>query len=186
MPETLTRLARHIRLSSLAAGLSANWSAFRSLPQAVARSARLRALLGEERARWLGDQVDRHFSGVVAYVVLGFLLGFVPVLFQFAGVGLEVRHVTLSAAALALDASALFSAGALTAGPVVWAGVGIALIGVLNFGVSFALGLRVALRARGLAAIDRRRLWRALLAALLRAPGRFFLPPSATQSTEPA
>jgi site-specific recombinase len=164
-------------ISSLAAGLSANWSAFRSLPQAVARSARLRGLLGEHRARWLGVQVGRHFSGVVAYLVLGLLLGFVPVLFQFAGVGLEVRHVTLSAAALAFDASALYSAGRLTPGPLLWAGAGIALIGLLNFGVSFALGLRVALQARGLVAVDRRRLLRGLLAAFVRSPRQFFFPP---------
>lgn len=166
-------------ISSLAAGLSANWSAFRSLPQAVARSARLRAMLGEHRARWLGAQVGRHFSGIAAYVVLGFLLGFVPVLCQFAGVGLEVRHVTLSAASLAFDASALYSAGGLSVRPLLWAFAGVALIGLCNFGVSFALGLRVALQARGLAAVDRRRLLRGLMAALVRSPAQFFFPPRA-------
>ena len=166
-------------MSSVAAGLSANWSAFRSLPKAVARSVRIRAVVGEQRARWLGAQVGRHFSGVVAYLVLGFLLGFVPVLFKFAGVGLEVRHVTLSSAAMALDASALFSSGTLQLGPLLWACAGIALIGALNFGVSFALALRVALQARGLVAVDRRRLLRGLAQALLRSPGRFLFPPTA-------
>lgn len=164
-------------LSSLAAGLSANWSAFRSLSRAVSRSPRARALFGTRGAHWLAVQVGRHFSGIVAYVVLGFLLGFVPVLFKFAGVGLEVRHVTLSSAAMALDASALFSAGDLQPGPLIWACVGIVLIGALNFGVSFALALRVALQARGLVAVDRRRLVRGLLGALVRTPGRFLLPP---------
>jgi site-specific recombinase len=170
-------------LSSLAAGLSANWSAFRSLSRAVSRSPRVRAVVGTRGAHWLAVQVGRHFSGIVAYVVLGFLLGFVPVLFKFAGVGLEVRHVTLSSAAMALDASALFSAGALQPGPLIWAGVGIVLIGALNFGVSFALALRVALQARGLVAVDRRRLVRGLLSALVRTPGRFLLPPRLTQAS---
>jgi site-specific recombinase len=168
-------------LSSLAAGLSANWSAFRSLPRAVGRSPRIVALLGDRRARWLGVQVGRHFSGIAAYVVLGFLLGFVPVLFKFAGVGLEVRHVTLSSASLALDASALLSAGELHTGALLWASLGIVFIGALNFGVSFALGLRVALQARGLVAVDRRRLVRGILRAMVRRPGRFLLPPKAEQ-----
>ena len=164
-------------LSSLAAGWGANWSAFRSLPEAVARSRRIRGVLGEARARWLGAQVRRHLSGVVGYLVLGFLLGFVPVLFQFAGVGLEVRHVTLSSASFAFDASALFSAGALEPGPLLWAALGIALIGALNFGVSFALALRVALQARGLALTDRRALLRGLWRMFAAMPGQFFIPP---------
>ena len=44
---------------------------------------------------------------------------------------------------------------------------GIVLIGTLNFSVSFALALRVALQARGVAAVDRRRLLRGILRALM-------------------
>ena len=94
------------------------------------------------------------------------------------GLGVEVRHVTLSAAALALDTSAL-SSGELHAGPLLWSGVGVAAIGTLNFGVSFALALRVALQARRIAAVDRRRLLRGLAQALRRTPSRFFFPPKA-------
>ena len=164
-------------LSSLAAGWGANWSAFRSLPEAVARSRRVRRFFGEGRAQRLGALVKRHLSGAIGYLVLGFLLGFVPVLFKFVGLGIEVRHVTLSSGALAFDASALFSAHELDPIAVLWAILGIALIGMLNFGVSFALALRVALQARGLALTDRRELLRALWRTFSAEPARFLLAP---------
>lgn len=163
-------------LSSLVAGWTANWSAFRSFPQAVARSRRVRRVLGEPRSQRLGALVERHLSGVMGYLALGFLLGFVPVLSRFAGLGLEVRHVTLSSASFGFDLSATLAAGTLEVAPVAWAALGIALIGVLNFGVSFGLALWLALQARGLASKDRRALVQALASAFAARPARFFLP----------
>jgi site-specific recombinase len=54
---------------------------------------------------------------------------------------------------------------------------GIAVTGVLNVGVSFWLALRVALRARGVQGVDRRRITAAILRRLARAPGSFLWPP---------
>jgi site-specific recombinase len=51
------------------------------------------------------------------------------------------------------------------------------LIGVLNFTVSFALALWVAVRARGLAGRSWRDLVRATWRAFYLRPGRFVLPP---------
>jgi site-specific recombinase len=55
--------------------------------------------------------------------------------------------------------------------------LGIALIGLLNFGVSFALALTVALKGREASGKDRLALLRALAARLVRAPLSFVLPP---------
>jgi site-specific recombinase len=60
----------------------------------------------------------------------------------------------------------------------VWAAaLGIAIIGSLNFGVSFVLALAVALRARQVERSDRFRLVRSVIATFLRSPVQFFLPP---------
>ena len=58
------------------------------------------------------------------------------------------------------------------------AALGIALIGLLNFGVSFALALAVALRARDVGTGERLTLLKSLLARLRRAPGSFVLAPA--------
>ena len=164
-------------LSSLASGWAANWSAYRRLPEALAQSHRIRALLGVVRAAAFGRFVHRHISGFVGYAVLGGLLVFVPMAFAFAGIHLEVRHVTLQAASLALASASLWAQGALPWADVLWGLLGVALIGALNFAVSFALALWTALRARGLSGRASRHLWWNILRAFNRQPGRFLLPP---------
>jgi site-specific recombinase len=167
-------------LSSLAAGWAANWSAYRRLPEALARSRRIRTLVGHRRAEWLGRFVHRNISGFMGYLALGFLLIFVPMAFAFAGIHLEVRHVTLQAAALALASASLWAQGTLTWTAVLWGLLGVGLIGAVNFTVSFALALWTALRARDLSGRSRRLLWWGILRAFNRQPGRFLLAPRGT------
>lgn len=164
--------------SSLAAGWAANWSAFRQLPEAVALSPRLRRTLGIKRARALGDFLGRHFDALFGNAVLGFLLGFVPVLLsKFAGVGVGVRHITLQSAAWAMDLASLLQAGVTPGHEALWSLSAIPLIGLLNFGVSFALALRTATRARGMGPMERRALWVDIRKAFIRNPWRFIGPP---------
>ncbi|MFN7957621.1 MAG: hypothetical protein U0P46_04750 [Holophagaceae bacterium] len=171
-------------LSSLAAGWAANWSAYRRLPEALAHSHRLRALLGAGRAAALGRFVHRHVSGFVGYSALGGLLVFVPMAFAFAGIHFEVRHVTLQSAALALASASLWAQGALSWVDALWGLLGIAFIGALNFTVSFALALWTALRARGLSGRASRRLWWSILKAFNREPGRFLSAPASSDTLE--
>jgi site-specific recombinase len=53
---------------------------------------------------------------------------------------------------------------------------GIAVIGLLNFGVSFILALLVALRAREVERRDQLRLLRAVLARFAARPAEFLVP----------
>lgn len=160
-------------LGSLAGGWAANWSAYRDLPEAVAHSPRLRALLGRRRARSLGMWLGEHFSGLFTCLVLGLLLGFLPVLLAFGGIPLEVRHVTLSAASAALAMGPGLAAGQVPWGEVCWAMLGVGIIGFLNFGVSFACSLRLALRARGVEGLARQALLVKLWKAFWKRPSRF-------------
>lgn len=171
-------------LSSLAAGWAANWSAYRRLPEALAQSHRIRTLLGADRATALGRFVHRHISGFVGYAALGGLLVFVPMAFAFAGIHLEVRHVTLQAAALALASASLWAQGTLPWAEVLWGLLGVGLIGALNFAVSFALALWTALRARDLSGRASRHLWWSILKAFNREPGRFLFAPKTSDTLE--
>ncbi|WP_243301042.1 site-specific recombinase [Geothrix oryzisoli] len=164
-------------LSSLAAGWTANWSAYRCLPEALAQNHRLRSWLGVAGAEALGRFVHRHLAGFAGYTALAALLVFVPMGFAFAGIHAEVRHVTLQAASLALGSATLWFEGTLAWREVLWGLFGIGLIGVLNFTVSFALALWTALRARDLSGRASRHLWLEILKAFNRNPRRFLLPP---------
>ncbi len=164
-------------LSSLAGGWASNWSAYRGLPEAVAQSPRFHRLFGVPRAAELGKGLDTHFPGIVACLTLGLLLAFVPMASDFVGLSVEVRHVTLSAASAAFAMGSGMAAGAVPWVALLWAMAGVLLIGFLNFSVSFALSLRLAIQARNLAPGGRRELLKALLRAFLHNPGRFLLPP---------
>jgi site-specific recombinase len=169
-------------LSSLAAGWAANWSAYRRLPEALAQSHRLRSIFGMGGADALGRFSQRHLAGFVGYTTLGIMLVFVPMAFTFAGIPVEVRHVTLQAASLALGATTLWFQGALAWREVLWGLLGIALIGIMNFAVSFTLALWTALRARGLSGRASRQLWLEILKAFNRNPGRFLVAPRGDQT----
>jgi site-specific recombinase len=160
-------------ISSLFAGWTENWMVLNRLPSAIAQSRRIRRSLGEGTAAGLADLMNHHFSGVAGYVCLGLLLGLLPFVSVFAGIPVEVRHITLASASLAYDVSSLASSGSTPWGEIVWAGLGVLATGLLNFSVSFSLGLWLALRARYLDTTGRRKLIVALRSEFRRNPARF-------------
>lgn len=133
--------------SSLIAGWFYHWVMFRRLPQAFARSPRIVSLLGLERARKTSFWFRKNSAGLAANISLGFLLGLSPAIFEFLGVPLDVRHVTLSTGSLVAGVMALGFASLSTWG--FWLAVlGIGSMAVLNLVVSFSLALAVALRSK--------------------------------------
>ncbi len=162
-------------MSSIAAGWVDNWFVYRRLPASLPQSPRLVRWLGAERASrwsaWLSERV----SGLAGNLALGVLLGMSPVVGAFLGLPLDVRHVTLTSGKIALALSTLGQA-AWTDPRLVGALGGIAVMFVMNLGVSFALALWVAARATGVAAADRRTLAAALLRRFVRSPLEFVWP----------
>jgi len=123
-----------------------------------------------------GNFLSSEIAGLTANVSLGFMLGSVPVILGFYGLPVEVRHVTLSSGQLAAAVVTLGWGVAATA-PFWLAVAGIALIGALNVGVSFALALNVAIGARTGSGVSRGTLYRAVLRRLLTRPLSFLFPP---------
>jgi site-specific recombinase len=147
--------------SSIIAGWVENWFVLQRLDSAICYNPRITQVLGEPRAeRWAGF-MRRNVSGLAANVSLGLMLGLVPAFAVFFGLGLEVRHVTLSSGQLAAAAASL--GPDLLSQPVFWWCVaGIALTGVLNVGVSFYLAFLLALKAHNVSGVDRGRIYRAI------------------------
>jgi site-specific recombinase len=163
-------------LSSLATGWTANYLALHRMATAISNSLRIRARLGPQRAAKLAHWVRHHAPGSVGYIVLGFLLGSVPIIFELFGIPLEVRHVTLAAGSLgyALDASLLY--GQLHWRETLLAFSGIVLVGVLNIVTSFVLSFLLAVRARNIGEAESRRFLREVGRELLAHPFSFLLP----------
>jgi site-specific recombinase len=165
-------------LSAVIAGWFENWATFRKLPEAIAQSPRIVALLGPERAVRAARVIEDNVAALGGNVSLGILLGMEPVIAAFFGLPLEVRHVTLSTGQLAL-ASWSFGTGVFALPVFWWAVAGIGMIGFLNLTVSFGLALAVAIRSTGRGAVSRRRLRRAVFSRVRTAPLDFLRPPPA-------
>jgi len=159
-------------LSSLAAGFADNWFALRRLREALAHHRRLVHALGAARTRRWATWLERHVAAIAGNVSLAVCLGMTPVLAQFFGLPLEVRHVTLSSATLVAAACSLGWPALAT--PDFWlAAGGVALTALLNVGVAFACALSLAWRAREVPPRIRRLFVRSLLRRLSAAPAAF-------------
>jgi site-specific recombinase len=162
-------------MSSLAAGWFENWVVYRRLPEAIEHH-RWGKRFGKARMKRWAHFIEHQAAGIGGSIALGFLLGMTKPMAKFIGIPLDVRHITLSTGSLTLSMSTLGIDGA-GVGPFVWACVGIAIIGMLNFGVSFALALVVALRAREVPRRERRTLPGAVMRRFIRRPLEFVYPP---------
>jgi site-specific recombinase len=160
-------------LSSLFAGWTANWMMLNHLPEAMAQSRRLSRMLGPNKAARVAQFMKHHLSGMAGYMCLGLLLGLLPFISVFAGIPLEVRHITLASATLSYAVSSLVVSGPLAWRDVCWAGAGLAATGILNFSVSFALGLWLAVNATNLDIRGRKRLLFVLWDQFRKHPTRF-------------
>ncbi len=162
--------------ASLIAGWVENWFVFHRLDSAIAWNPRIVATLGPARAQRWSLWWRANISGLAANVSLGLMLGLVPALGSFFGLGLEVRHVTLSTGQLAAAVGAL-GYGVMATWPFWSCVLCIAGIGVLNVGVSFLCAFKVAMRSRGIRLADRRRVYAAIRSRLRREPLSFLVPP---------
>jgi site-specific recombinase len=162
-------------ISSLIAGWFENWVVYRRLPEAIQHH-RWGDKLGKARMARLAHFLEHESAGFGGSVALGFLLGMVPVFAKFFGLPLDTRHITLSSGSLTFALSSL-GIDAVGWGLVIKAWIGIAFIGMMNFGVSFTLALLVALRARDVPRGERLTLPGAVLRRFFKRPFEFFYPP---------
>ncbi|MEK7692300.1 MAG: hypothetical protein AAB425_14895, partial [Bdellovibrionota bacterium] len=164
-------------LSSVASGWAENAWVFRRMPEAIGHHPRLNRLFGKKFSAFLSRSFTHGVAGVAACLSLGFFLAFIPIIGKFFGAPLDIRHVTLAAGSLSLALATLMTSAADLRiekwGPPV---LGIAGIGLLNFGVSFALALQVAIRARRVRTRHSRVLLGQIFTLLKRSPSRFFIP----------
>jgi site-specific recombinase len=145
-------------LSSVIAGLIDNWFVLHRIQDVIRYNRRITMVFGDIRAARWGQWWRDNISIVSANVSLGFLLVYGPTFLGFLGIGMEIRHITLSAGQFAAAATALGWKTFMIAG--FWLGIfGILLIGIFNVLVSFSLAFNMALRSRDLPSLDRKRLY---------------------------
>jgi len=175
-------------MAALAGGWCENFAVYYRLTEAVAQHP-LGLKIGQGRMKRFSRALQRNLGGWSTSIVLGYLLGFTPVIGKFFGLPLDVRHVTLSTGTLAL-AVAHFGARSMGRNWFYAAVAGIAVIFVLNLFVSFSIAAYVGLRAYDVRGREQWQLLRFLVLDGLRSPLRFLWPDyvrrKAASASEPA
>lgn len=164
--------------SGLISGYFDNKAAYDRIGLRVAGLIWLRRLAGERRAEALGSYIDRNLGGLAGNFFFGFMLGMTGTFGHLLGLPLDIRHITFSTANLAYGAVGLEFA--MSAGLWLHCIVGVALIGIINLTVSFALALWTALRAHGVRISHAGALLRYVVSQFISSPMQFFYPPNKT------
>jgi site-specific recombinase len=161
--------------SSLTAAWAGNWFACHHIGEALEKDRRLIRVLGTTRATRFAQFWTRNIAGFSGNISFGFMLGIIPVVAEFAGIPLDIRHVTLSSAFLTA-AVATLGVGALATKAFALAAVGIVGIGFMNLAVSFWLAMFVATRACDIKQPERRIIYGALARRIGLHPWSFLFP----------
>lgn len=161
--------------SSILGGWAENWFVLRRMDSAIRYNPRITRLLGEKRALRWSNFLRQHISGFTSNITLGFMLGLTPAIAGFFGLGLEVRHVTLSSGQIGV-ASATLGLSVLHLSAFWWAAAMLPFNGALNVLVSFLLAFRTALRAHNVSGVERSRIYAGIRHRLRTRPLSFFLP----------
>ncbi len=135
-------------MSSVASGWVENWIVFRNVPQMLSESSFLNSYLGKEKTRKFTASFAPMMGAAAGNLAIAFLLAFPLIFGKFTGLPLDIRHVTLAAGTITLGLNSLPWTWDIV--PVVLSMmVSVAVMGVLNFGVSFYCSIRMAALARG-------------------------------------
>lgn len=161
--------------SSMIAAWTDNWFVCHRVAEALETDRRLVRVLGTSRTLRLGRFWSKNIAGLAGNISFGFMLGLIPEIAAFAGVPLDIRHVTLSSSML-VAATASLGPSVLTTWPFWLAVMGIAGIGFMNVAVSFSLAIWVAIRARDIQAPERYAIYGSLWQRLRQQPLSFILP----------
>lgn len=161
--------------SGLIAGWVDNRNVYRHYPDRIAKHPLLVRLLGSDRSARMGAFLDRNLGILAGNIVLGFCLGSTATIGEILGLPLDIRHIAFSSAEYGISLEVL---GNVVSQPVVVnAGLGVMLIGLVNFLVSFGLSLTMALESRRMRFGETRRLLGLLARRVIRSPLEWFFPP---------
>lgn len=161
--------------AGLVAGWVDNWNLNHRIRRRVAGHPVLVRLVGAERAVRIATGLDKRMGALVGNVFLGFGLGSLGTVGTILGLPLDIRHIAFASAEFGMSVEVLQFDVPLELA--VQVGLGVAVIGLVNFLVSFGLSLMTALESRAVGFGETRRLLAGLGRRLLRRPQDWFFPP---------
>ncbi|WP_313806218.1 recombinase [Flavobacterium sp.] len=161
-------------LSGIISGSVSNRNKHQQVYYRIQEHPFLKITFGIEKTRNFAKWIENNWAGVISNFWFGVFMGSTASVGAFLGLNLDIRHITFVSGNLALG---LYGAHfTVTTWMLFWGILGVAVIGFVNFAVSFSLSLGLALRSRNIPLTEIRFLNKAIWRYFKRNPSAFFFP----------
>lgn len=161
-------------LSGIISGSVSNRNKHHQLFYRIQEHPLLKKSFGVKKTKQLAQWFEDHWAGVVSNIWFGVFMGSTASIGIFLGLDLDVRHITFVSGNLALGLyGAHFNVDTWM---LFWGIFGIAVIGFINFIVSFSLSLGLAFRSRNIPFSEVHFLNKAIWTYFKKRPMAFFFP----------
>lgn len=162
-------------LSGIIAGSIANRDKHNHIYYRIQEHPLLKLSLGKKWTKKLASVYENKWAGIISNFWFGVFMGSTVFIGIFFGLNIDVRHITFASGNFAM---ALYGADFyVTQEMFLWSILGIGLIGLVNFMVSFSLSLGLAFRSRNIPLSELRQVAQAIFRYFLYKPSHFFFPP---------
>lgn len=161
-------------LSGIISGSVANRDKHHQVYFRIAEHPLLKKYLGKQRPQKLANWYEKRWAGLISNFWFGIFMGSTASIGLFLGLNLDIRHITFASGNMALG---LFGTNFIVNRALLyWGIVGIGLIGLVNFLVSFSLSMLLAFRSRNLPIGEFRPIALSIWRHFLQQPFSFFIP----------
>ncbi|QGK73802.1 site-specific recombinase [Flavobacterium sp. SLB02] len=162
-------------LSGIIAGSIANRDKHNHIYYRIQEHPLLKMSLGKRWTKKLASVYENKWAGIISNFWFGVFMGSTVFIGIFFGLNIDIRHITFASGNFAM---ALYGADFYVSQQMFfWSVIGIGLIGLVNFMVSFSLSLGLAFRSRNIPLSELRKVARAIFRYFRSKPLHFFFPP---------
>ncbi len=134
--------------SGLIAGFVENYVVYGKIAERLRITRSFKNRFNEKRRYKIIHYIENNLGSLAGNISLGFFLGMAGLFGKLFGIPFDIRHITISAANATIGFFGLNHA--ISINELLYTLVGVALIGLLNFAISFGLAFFVAFKSRGI------------------------------------
>lgn len=161
-------------ISGIIAGSIANRDKHEKVYYRIQQHPLLKKIFGKARTLKVASLYEKKWAGIVSNFWFGIFMGSTSSIGVFLGLNLDIRHITFASGNLALG---LYGHDFnVPTEMMLWGVLGIGLIGLVNFMVSFTLSLMLAFRSRKMSLLELWLVTRAVWEYFKINPKDFFFP----------
>lgn len=162
-------------ISGIIAGSIANRDKHNAVYYRIQQHPILKKVFGRERTYKMAAVYEKKWAGIISNFWFGVFMGSTASIGIFIGLDLDIRHITFASGNLAMG---LYGGNFdIPSVMIFWGVLGIGIIGLVNFIVSFSLSLALAFRSRNMSLLELRLVAVAVWEFFRHKPQLFFFPP---------